>query len=216
MSATYTITWLDLLVAGIFLYFILRGAWTGFMRQLAALLALVGSYVVAAQYMADLIPYTKNFIDNPKLVFLATFLFLFFVSALMFSLMGRLLHRLMQFSMLGWFNRLLGVAVGVVKATLLVSLLYMVLASTLSATNAALRSSWSAPYLRQGSQILQDLINDPEVRDYFKENTPALPLELMDPEKQGQEKSAADQQSTASPADKAPAPGAAGQPAPRR
>ena len=88
MSATYVLTWLDLLVAAIFLSFILRGAWTGFMRQLAALLALAGSYVVAAQYTAELIPYTRRFIDNPKLVFLISFICLFFAAALAFSLLA--------------------------------------------------------------------------------------------------------------------------------
>lgn len=179
MPESYTITWLDLLVAVIFLYFILRGVWTGLMRQLAALLALVGSYVITAQYLADLIPYTKRFIEDPKIVFLVTFLCLFFVSALMFSLAGRLLHRLMQISMLGWFNRLLGMVAGAIKAVLVASLLYMVLASTLSATNTALKSSVSTPYLRQSSEILRDLINDPELRDYFKEKIPALPLDLL-------------------------------------
>ena len=188
MSATYVLTWLDLLVAAIFLSFILRGAWTGFMRQLAALLALAGSYVVAAQYTAELIPYTRRFIDNPKLVFLISFICLFFAAALAFSLLGRVMHRLMQITLLGWFNRLLGITLGAIKAALLASLLYMVLASTLSATNTALSRSLSAPYLRQGAQLLQALINDPKLREYFKENTPAIPLELMNPEKQPQKK----------------------------
>ncbi len=183
-----TVTWLDLIVAVIFLYFILRGAWTGFMRQLAALLALAGSYVIAAQYTAELIPYTKRFVDNPKLVFLISFICLFFAAALVFSLFGRVMHRLMQITLLDWFNRLLGISLGALKAALLASLLYMVLASTLSATNTVLSKSLTAPYLRQGAQLLQALINDPKLRAYFTENTPAIPLELMEAKNQPQEK----------------------------
>lgn len=184
---TATLTWLDLIVAVIFLYFILRGAWTGFMRQLAALLALAGSYVIAAQYTAELIPYTKRFIDNPKLVFLISFICLFFAAALLFSLLGRVMHRLMQLTLLGWFNRLLGISLGALKAALLASLLYMVLASTLSATNTVLSKSLTAPYLRQGAQLLQALINDPKLRAYFTENTPAIPLDLMEAKNQRQQ-----------------------------
>ena len=186
-----TVTWLDLIVAVIFLYFILRGAWTGFMRQLAALLALAGSYVIAAQYTAELIPYTKRFVDNPKLVFLISFICLFFAAALVFSLFGRVMHRLMQITLLDWFNRLLGISLGALKAALLASLLYMVLASTLSATNTVLSKSLTAPYLRQGAQLLQALINDPKLRAYFTENTPAIPLELMEAKNQPQEKESA-------------------------
>lgn len=188
-----TITWLDLIVAVIFFYFILRGAWTGFMRQLAALLALAGSYVIAAQYTAGLIPYTKHFVDNPKLVFLISFVCLFFAAAMFFSLLGRFMHRLMQVTLLGWFNRLLGISLGAFKAALLTSLLYMVLASTLSATNSVLSQSLTAPWLRQGAQLLQAVINDPKLRAYFKENTPAIPLELMEAKKEPQQQKPAEQ-----------------------
>ena len=85
------------------------------------------------------------------------------------------MHRLMQITLLGWFNRLLGISLGALKAALLASLLYMVLASTLSATNAVLSRALTAPYLRQGAQLLQALIT---------ENTPAIPLELMEPKNQ--------------------------------
>jgi membrane protein required for colicin V production len=187
MPEANALTWLDLIVAILCTVFILRGAWTGFMRQLAAFLALAGSYVVAAQYTAVLIPYTKRLVDNPKLVFLLSFICLFFAAALVFSFLGRVLHRLMQITLLGWFNRLLGMLLGALKAALLASLLYMVLASTLSATNPVLSKSLSAPYLRQGAQLLQSLINDPKLRAYFTENTPAIPLELMDPENQRRE-----------------------------
>ena len=78
----------------------------------------------------------------------------------------------------------LGISLGALKAALLASLLYMVLASTLSATNAVLSRSLTAPYLRQGAQLLQALINDPKLRAYFTENTPAIPLELMEPKNQ--------------------------------
>ena len=181
-----TVTWLDLIVAIIFLYFVLRGAWTGLMRQLAALLALAGSYVVAAQYTAELIPYTERFVDNPKLTFILTFVVLFLLAAVAFTLIGKVLHRVMQITLLGWFDRLLGLALGALKALVLASLLYMVLASSLSTTNDLLRRSWSAPMLKQGAAVLQALINDPRLRQYFQHKEPAILHDLL-PKKTGRE-----------------------------
>ena len=103
------------------------------------------------------------------------------------------MHRLMQVTLLGWFNRLLGISLGAFKAALLTSLLYMVLASTLSATNSVLSQSLTAPWLRQGAQLLQAVINDPKLRAYFKENTPAIPLELMEAKKEPQQQKPAEQ-----------------------
>ena len=183
-----SLTWLDITVAVIFAFFIIRGAWIGFIRQLAAFFALVGSYIIAARYMALALPYTQRIVDNPKLVFLASFVGLFLISAVGFSLLGRLLHKFMQVVFLNWFNRLLGVLLGALKAALLSSLLYMVLASILSSSSAPFERSICAPYLRQGAKVLQALINDPKLRGYFKENTPAIPKELMNGEKPGEGK----------------------------
>ena len=185
-----SLTWLDLTVAILFGLFIIRGAWIGFIRQLAAFFALVGSYVIAARYVAQALPYTERFVDNPKVVFLVSFVGLFLVSAVGFSLLGRLLHKLMQVIFLDWFNRLLGMILGAIKAALIASLLYMVLASTLSSTSSLLERSVCAPFLKQGAQVLQALINDPKLREYFKENTPAIPRELMNGEKPGEGKEA--------------------------
>ncbi|NOQ45663.1 MAG: hypothetical protein GQ559_03175, partial [Desulfobulbaceae bacterium] len=57
----------DVIVGLIFLVFLIRGVWIGFMRQLAAFLALVGSYWLAGRYNAQLMPYVDQFVDNPKL-----------------------------------------------------------------------------------------------------------------------------------------------------
>ena len=173
------LTVFDLAVVLLVLVFILRGAWIGFMRQLAAFFALVGSYFIAAQYAAQFLPLTGKFVTNPKFTFLAGFAVLFLVSALVFSFLGKVLHRVMQISMLGWFDRLLGVALGGVKAFVAASLLFMILASSLSATNELLSKSKSALYLKKGSAVLQAVINDPRLRSLFLQKEPAILNQLL-------------------------------------
>ena len=73
---------------------------------------------------------------------------------------------------------------GIVKAGILASLLYMALASTLSASNTLLSRSFTAPFLREGAELLKTLIQDQKIRDYFRENTPAIPPELMNPDRE--------------------------------
>lgn len=178
------VTWLDLVVFILLAFFIVRGAWVGLIRQLAAFFALVGSYVIAARYVGLLLPWTRNFVDRPALVFLVSFVLLFLAAAILFSLAGKILHRLVQVVLLGWFDRLLGLLLGIVKAGILASLLYMALASTLSASNTLLSRSCTAPFLREGAELLKTLIHDQKIRDYFRENTPAIPPELMNPDRE--------------------------------
>lgn len=175
MISLADITSFDVIIGLIFIVFVVRGAWIGFMRQLAAFLALVGSYWIAGRYNGQLMPYVDKFIDNPKLIFLVSFGLLFFLSALLFILGGKVLHRVMEISLLGWFDRFLGFLLGAVKGVVLASLLYMFLASSLSASNELLKKSVSSRYLAQGADMLYQFIQDPELQKYFLPKKQAIP-----------------------------------------
>ena len=177
---TYTeLTSFDLAVAFITALFLARGLWIGFMRQLAAFFALVGSYYLAAQYAMQFTPLAERFVENPRLTFVISFAVIFLVAALAFTLIGKVLRGVMRITLLGWFDRLLGLLLGAAKAWVVCSLLYMLLASTLSTTNDLLRRSWSAPYLKAGAGVLRALIDDPRLRQYFQQKEPAILNELL-------------------------------------
>ena len=168
------LTSFDVIVALIFLVFIIRGVWIGFMRQFTTFLALVGSYWLAGRYSGQLMPYVQQVVENPKVVFLASFALLFLVSALFFILAGKVLRRVMEISLLGWFDRFLGLLLGGVKGALVAVLLFMILASSLSASNDLLKKSISSPYLSQGAEMVRKIIHDPEIRKQFIPREPAI------------------------------------------
>ena len=168
------LTSFDVIVALIFLVFIIRGIWVGFMRQLTTFLALVGSYWLAGRYSGQLMPYVQQIVENPKMVFLASFALLFLVSALIFILAGKVLHRVMEISLLGWFDRFLGMLLGGVKGAVISVLLFMILASSLSASNDLFRKSLSSPYLSQGAEMIRKIIHDPQIRELFVPREPAI------------------------------------------
>ncbi|MBW1749869.1 MAG: CvpA family protein [Deltaproteobacteria bacterium] len=168
------LTSFDVIVALIFLIFLIRGVWIGFMRQFTTFLALVGSYWLAGRYSGQVMPYVQQVVENPKVVFLASFALLFLVSALVFILAGKVLRRVMEISLLGWFDRFLGLLLGAVKGALVAVLLFMILASSLSASNDLLKKSLSSPYLSQGAEMVRKIIHDPEIRKQFIPREPAI------------------------------------------
>ncbi len=187
------LTSFDVIVALIFLVFIVRGVWIGFMRQLTTFLALVGSYWLAGRYSGQLMPSVQQVVDNPKIVFLVSFAALFLVSALIFILAGKVLRRVMEISLLGWFDRFLGLLLGAVKGAVVSVLLYMILASSLSASNDLFRKSLSSPYLSRGADIIRQVIHDPQVRELFVPREQAikagdLPEAAADMVRAGEEK----------------------------
>jgi len=175
------LTSFDLVVVGLALVFLIRGAWIGCMRQLGVFLALVGSYWLAGHSVDRMLPLTEQWVNNPKLVFLVSFVCVFAVAVLVLSLLGGLVGRLLRIGPPGGLDRLAGLVLGAVKAAVVTSLLYMVLASTLSTTNELLRKSCTGPWLKQGAERLQGLIDNPRLRQYFVPKEPAILPESNQP-----------------------------------
>jgi len=173
------LTSFDVVVVLIFLIFLIRGVWVGFMRQLTTLLALVGSYWLAGRYSGQLLPYVQKITDNPKIVFLVSFAVLFLVLALVFILAGKVLRRVMEIALLGWFDRFLGLLLGGLKGALVAVFLYMMLVSSLSASNDLLKKSLSSPYLSQGADIVRKAIRDPRLRKLFVPREPAIKVDSL-------------------------------------
>lgn len=176
---TFTdLTYFDRAIALIFLFFLARGLWIGCVRQLAALFALIGGYFCASQYGDRILPLSAPFVDHPKVIFLACFAVSSLVAVGGFTLVGKVLRRVRRIARRGWLDRLTGMVVGGIKAAMVTSLLYMLLTSSLSATNELLRTSFSSPYLRQGAEVLRSSIVDSRLRDAFAQKEPAILPEL--------------------------------------
>ncbi|WP_028580756.1 CvpA family protein [Desulfogranum japonicum] len=174
MNSLPHFSYFDIIVVLLMLFFLVRGLWVGFMRQLAAFFGLIGGYLLAARYHGFVAPFAERYIENPKVIFLVCFCCVFLLAAIAFGLLGKLLRKVMEISLLGWFDRALGGALGVVKGFIVASLVYMFVASSLSATNGMLRKSLSAPYLQLGAEQLQILINDPRLKEYLRIKEPAI------------------------------------------
>ncbi|MDH3348036.1 MAG: CvpA family protein [Desulfobulbaceae bacterium] len=174
MISPRDLTIFDIIIIAIFLFFLIRGAWIGIIRQLAAFFALVGGYLLAAQYSDQLVPYLKPYIANPKVAFFASFGLFFLGVALTVILIGSVLHKLVKVSVLSWFNRFLGFMLGGAKAYIVGSIIFMVLGASLSSTNTLLKRSQCSSFLTQGAKLVQDVINDKELRELFTRKEPAI------------------------------------------
>lgn len=178
MPIFHNLSTFDLAILGIFLLSCLRGLWIGGRRQMPTVLALVGGYVLAGRMVQFLIPWTSRLITSPKVAFVLVFGLIGLVGWIILRGFVKLLSRVQQQRRIGWRDRLFGLIVGGCVAAVVTSLLYMVLASTLSTTNTLLRTSQISPFLRQGSEILRSCIVDPQLRQSFLHKEPAIVPEV--------------------------------------
>ena len=164
----HDITVFDWVVAAILFLFLVRGLWVGFVRQFVATIALGGSWWVASEYAGLAMPYVENFVQRPGAVFFLSFGGLLLLSTLIFALIGQLLHKVLEVNLLGWANRLAGGLLAVARGSLLIVLVYMLVAALLPASHPWFAGSLSVPYLAQGSDIVRQFIRDVTIRKDLK------------------------------------------------
>ncbi len=174
MNGSLNLTGFDFVIIGILVLFTFRGLWVGFLRQITTLVALLVGYFIAGQYHDKLFPFLREVTDNPQAVFWASYVVLFVVTYVVTMLLGKGLARVVELTIAGWFDKLLGGALGVVKAGVLIVLLNMVLSGILAPENTMLRDCYLAPYLEQGTKMFRSVIKDDSIRKAFVQQMPAI------------------------------------------
>lgn len=174
MTGSLHLTGFDFVIIGILLLFTFRGLWVGFLRQVTTLIALLVGFVIAGQYHDKLFPFLREVTDNPHAVFWTSYVILFAITYVVIMLLGKGLAKVVELTIAGWFDKLLGGALGVVKAGVLVVLLNMVLSGILAPENTMLRDCYLAPYLEQGTKMFRSIIKDDTMRKAFVQQMPAI------------------------------------------
>ena len=167
-------TLLDVGTIIIIVLFLGRGIWTGFVRQIASIAALIIGFVVAGRFYGESAYLVVPFINNRQAGFFIAYVLLFAISFFAVIMLGLVLKKVMALSLLGWFDRLLGGMLGLAKGLFVACLLFMGLALVVSDTSPLFRQSCFSPYLENGSRLLLSVIRDRELRDALLPSKPAI------------------------------------------
>ena len=166
----------DILVLVIFLAFLARGIWIGFIRQISSLVAMIGGFLLAGyfdnEFYRILLPYFKN----SHTVFLITYILLFVAFFFLIKLAGLGLKKVMDITLTSWFDRTVGGLFGVIKGIFFTSLIFIVVSSYLSGSNKYIKKSITYPFLAQSSKVILTFIRDHDLRSYFIPKEPAIRL----------------------------------------
>jgi membrane protein required for colicin V production len=169
----------DLVVLGLFVLLIGRGLWLGLLKQVTGLLALYLGYFAASQYNDRIFPVLRDISDNPKVVFLTSYVIIFVVTYVVIMLIGKGLGYVIQMTITGWFDRLLGGLVGFAKGIILVVLLHMLLGTVLAPENQMLRTCGTCGVLNKAADITRDFIRNEDVRKSLMQQEPAIAIDAV-------------------------------------
>ncbi|MFQ6610480.1 MAG: CvpA family protein [Fidelibacterota bacterium] len=124
----------DILIAGNLLIFTLSGLRNGFIKEVGKIAALAAGFILANQF-SDFISATLfSWITDETIRNLSGYLAIFFISAIIVGIIARILDKIFEIMLLGWFNRLLGFLLGLVKGLLIIGLVIFIL-ETIPASN---------------------------------------------------------------------------------
>ena len=174
MDNAFHLTGFDFVIIALLLLFTLRGLWIGFLRQITTMVALLVGYVIAGQYHDKLFPFLRGLTDNPHAVFWISYVILFGMTYVVTMLLGKGLAKVVELTVAGWFDKLLGGILGVAKACILIVLLNMVLSGVLAPENSMLRNCQFYPYVNQATEVFRSLIKDDTMRQAFLQKKPAI------------------------------------------
>lgn len=182
----------DVLVLVIFLTFLVRGIWIGFIRQISSLFAMLAGFLLAGHFDNEFYRFILPYFDNAHTAFLVTYILLFVAFFFLIKLVGLGMKKVMDIALSAWFDRTVGGLFGVVKGVFVGSLVFIVVTSYLSGSNKYLKKSITYPLLAQSSRVILTFIKDHDLRSYFIPKEPAIKLPLFDNsssvEKEGTEK----------------------------
>jgi membrane protein required for colicin V production len=178
----------DVLVLVIFLAFLIRGIWIGFVRQISSLIAMLGGFLLAGYFDNDFYRFLLPYFNNSNTAFLITYIVLFVAFFFLIKLVGMGLKKVMDITLTPWFDRTVGGLFGVIKGVFFASLIFVVMTSYLSGSNKFLKKSISYPFFVQSSKVILAFIRDHDLRSYFIPKEPAIQLPSIDMWNGGEEK----------------------------
>lgn len=179
MDAVGGLTPYDMVILGLFAVLIGRGIWLGLLKQVTGLVALYLGYYAASQYNDVIFPVLKNVSDNPKVIFLTSYVILFVATYIVIMLLGKALGYVISLTITSWFDKALGGIVGFAKALILAVLLHMILGTVLAPENQMLRTCMTCDALNDASNFTRDFIRDDNVRRSLLQQEPAISLDTV-------------------------------------
>lgn len=161
---------LDFILLTILAIALIRGLMRGAIRQVASLFGILVAFVVASHLYLRLLPPVKQFLPSAPYPEVISYSAIFVVIWLIIILLSLLLARLSRIILMGWADRLLGGALGLLKGTVAAVVLVSVLTLFLSGKSGFLTGSLLAAHVQRAGYYLVQLTPKDLRQNYQKKH----------------------------------------------
>ncbi len=158
---------LDLAILGLIAFFLIKGIFRGFFREISSLAGIIFGFLIGNQYHSQMANLLKAYIPFEKSLPLISFITLFILVFVLFNLLGALLHDIFKRLLIGWFDRGLGISLALVKGIIISYLLIVLLTFFMPSKSPLIAESKVAPLVKVSFESMRMLIS-PDLYNTWK------------------------------------------------
>ena len=150
---------LDLIILGLIAFFLIKGIFRGFFREISSLAGIISGFLIGNHYYHPMANLLRAHIPFEKFLPLISFIILFILVVIVFNLFGLLLHHLFKRLFIGWFDRGLGICFALIKGIIICYLLIVLLTFFMPSKNPLIAKSKTAPLVKLSFESMRRLIS---------------------------------------------------------
>ena len=158
---------LDIFILCTMVFFLVKGIFRGFLREIASLAGVVLGIVLGSRFQPQVTDLLKAHVPDSHYLPVVSFVLIFALVLVAANLLGYSLSRLFRKVFLGWVDRGLGVGLALTKGVILTYLIIVLLTFFLPAKAPLVANSRLAPLIIASYQSMIGLIS-PEQHEKWK------------------------------------------------
>ena len=164
---------LDVIIIAAMAFFVIRGIFRGFFREIASIAGIIIGILLANHYQPQMTTYLKAYMPAGKYLPLISFAVIFLVIFVACNLAGWCLKTISKKASLGWADRTLGIGLAILKGVIITYLVIVLLTFFVPSKTPLIAESKLTPLIVTSYQSMVGVVSPGSYerwkRKFFKE-----------------------------------------------
>lgn len=163
----------DILIIIIIVYCVIRGLFRGLVKEVSSIFGVLGGFYAAYSYYPQISNLLSRLVADAAYRNILSFLIIFCLVLIVINILGIIIKYLLNIAFLGWVDRVFGLAFGLTKGILIISVLLIILTTFLKQGAPIIKNSLLAPHVMLISENMAKVVSK-DMKEDFKKNMEEL------------------------------------------
>ena len=150
---------LDMVILVILGYCLIRGIFRGLVKEISSIIGVLAGFYAAYSYYSLLAKPLAHWISSTPYLNILSFMIIFCVIFILISILGIIIKYLLNIAFLGWIDRICGAGFGIIKGTLIVSVVLISLTAFLPKGAPIVKNSLLSPHVTLISEKMVKIVS---------------------------------------------------------